>query len=139
MSEEESSAVSSAEESKPAQSAEPSSAPVEESSEEPSEEEVSYERGTVAYSEMVYERPDFEAINAKIAEGEDLLEKSEITEQEMYDFFDDLTNMLIDAITQDSLLQIKQSVDTTDTDKESKPVTPTTGDAGIIALAVISE
>ena len=118
----ESSAVSSAEESKPAQSAEPSSEPAEESSAEESseEEEVSYERGTVAYSEMVYERPDFEAINAKIAEGEGLLEKSEITEQEMYDFFDDLTNMLIDAITQDSLLQIKQSVDTTDTDMQAE-------------------
>ncbi len=106
----------------PAQSAELSSEPAEESSEEEeeSEEEVSYERGTTPYSEMVYERPDFDAMNAKIAEGRELLEKSEITEQEMYDFFDDLTNLLVDGITQSSLLDIKLSVDTTDTEMQAE-------------------
>ncbi len=73
-----------------------------------------YERGTIHYSEMVYVRPDFDEINALIAEGESLMEKAEITPREMTDFFEVLTIKLVCAIGESTFLGIQGDCDTAD-------------------------
>ena len=90
-----------------------------------------YERGTVNYSDMEYVRPDFDELNALLAEGESLLEKAEITPREMTDFFEVLTIKLVCAIGESTYLGILGDCNTADKDiqEEDEAVTELISDA----------
>ncbi len=81
---------------------------------------TAYERGTVPYSDMVYVRPDFDAFDAMVAEGEALLEKSEITPREMTDFFEELTIKLVCAIGENTMVRIQGDCNTADKDLQDE-------------------
>ena len=81
---------------------------------------TAYERGTVPFSEMTYVRPDFDEIDALIAEGESLMEKAEITPREMTDFFEKLTIKVVCAIGEDTMVTIISDCNTADKDLQDE-------------------
>lgn len=71
-----------------------------------------YLRAEIHYDELEYSRPDFDAIMALTASIEEMADGG-ADEDDVYDAFEELDGAVVEAYTQNSLLEFKQSTDTT--------------------------